>query len=73
MYYNTDCKSNILIAVNYFVVEYKKLCSATLRKLTVTILSLFNYPLNEAACPPVSTVYSLIMPSEGSYTLMRVH
>ena len=36
-----------------------------------SILSLFNYPLNEVACPPVSTVYSPTMPSEASYTLMR--
>ena len=36
-------------------------------------LGLFNYPLNEAACPLVSTVYSPIMPSEGIYTFMRVH
>ena len=39
----------------------------------VSILSLFNSPLNEAACPPVSTVYSPIMPSEGIYTLIRLH
>ena len=38
-----------------------------------SILSLFNYPLNEAACPPVSTVYSPIMPSKDIYTLMRIH
>ena len=38
-----------------------------------SILNLFNYPLNEPACPPVSTVYSPIMPSKGIYTLMRVH
>ena len=38
-----------------------------------SILSLFKYPLNEAACPPVSTVYSPFMPSEDIYTLMRVH
>ena len=38
-----------------------------------SILNLFNYPLNEAACPPVSTVYSPIMPSEGIYILMSVH
>ena len=37
-----------------------------------SILSLFNYLLIEAACPPVRTVYSQIMPSEGIYTLMRV-
>ena len=29
-----------------------------------SILSLFNYPLNKAACPPVCTLYSCIMPSE---------
>ena len=55
----------------------------TLRKLVVSmnpsshvgqcaimfsILSLFNYPLNEASCSPVNTFYSLIMPSEGIYT-----
>ena len=34
-----------------------------------SILSLFNNPLNDAASPPVSTVYSPIMPSEGIYTL----
>ena len=38
-----------------------------------SILNLFNYPLNKAACAPVSKVYSAIMPSEGIYTLMRVH
>ena len=38
-----------------------------------SILSLFNYPLNEAAYPPFSTVYSPIIPSEGIYRLMRVH
>ena len=37
-----------------------------------TILSLFNYPLNEADFPLVSTVYSPIMPFEGIYTLIRV-
>ena len=40
----------------------------------VQILSLINYPLNEAACPPVSTIYySPIMPSEGIYTRMYVY
>ena len=38
-----------------------------------SILRLFIYLLNEAACPPFSTVYSPVMPSEGIYTLMRVH
>ena len=31
------------------------------------ILTLFISQVNEAACPPVSTVYSPIMPSEGIY------
>ena len=39
-----------------------------------SIIGLFNYPLNEADCPPVIyTVHSPIMPSEGIYTLMRIH
>ena len=38
-----------------------------------SILSLFNHPLNEAACPQISTVYSPIMPSEVIYTLIRAH
>ena len=40
-----------------------------------SILILFNYPLNKAACPPgpVNTVYSPIMPSEVIYTLMRIY
>ena len=38
-----------------------------------SILSQFNYPLNEAACSPASTVHSPIMSSEGIYTLIRVH
>ena len=37
-----------------------------------SIQSLFNYPLNEAACSPDSTVYSPIMPYEGIYTLTSV-
>ena len=64
------------------------LCNSTLRKLIVpmktsgrvgqyatvsSILNLFNYPLNEAAYPLVSIVYSPIMPSEDIYTLLRVH
>ena len=41
---------------------------------TVSILSLFTYPLNEASCPPVSTVVdSPIRLSEGIYTLMCVY
>ena len=39
----------------------------------LSIISPFHYPLNEAACPPGSTVYSPIIPYEGIYTLMRVH
>ena len=38
-----------------------------------TIISLFSYPVNEAACPPVSTAYSPIMSSEVVYASMRVH
>ena len=36
----------------------------------LSILSLFNYLLNKADCSLVSTVNSLIMPSEAIYTLM---
>ena len=32
------------------------------------ILSLLAYPLNQAACPPVNTVYFPILPSEGHAT-----
>ena len=35
-----------------------------------SILSLFNYTLYEAVCPPVSTVYSPTLPSESIYTLI---
>ena len=38
-----------------------------------SILRLFNYSLNKAACPLVSTVYFPIMPSEGFHTLKRIH
>ena len=39
-----------------------------------SILILLNYyPLNEAACPPVCTAYSPIVPSEDIYTLTPVH
>ena len=37
------------------------------------ILNLFNYPLSEAAYPPVSIVYCPIVHFDGIYTLMRVH
>ena len=38
-----------------------------------SILTLFNYALNEGACLPVSSAYSPIMLSEAIYTLMRLH
>ena len=56
-----------------FIVSMKTSSRVGQRATVFSILSLFNYPVNEAACPPVNTVYSPIMPSEGIYTLMRVH
>ena len=48
--------------------------SRVLQCVTVfSILNLLNYPLNEAACRPVSTAYSMITSSEGIYTPMRAH
>ena len=38
-----------------------------------SILSLFNYPLNETVCRPVRTVDSPIMPFKGIYKYVCVH
>ena len=81
-----DSSLNTLLVLQKLVLIYNIV--TTLRKLIMSMntsnrvgqcaivlssLSLFNYSLNEAACPPVSTVYSPVMPSEGIYTLIRVY